>query len=246
MALGLPDSIKACLFDLDGVLTQTAKVHARAWQQVFDEFLRRRAEREMTPFTPFDAVEDYDRYVDGRTRADGVRTFLAARGINVPEGRDTDTAEDGTVLGLARSKNDLLLKLLAAGGVQAYPGSVRYLRAARDAGLATAVVSASANAHQVLAAAGLGGQFDAVIDGVVTQQRKLAGKPAPDTYLAAAGDLAVAPAAAAVFEDALAGVQAGRGGRFGWVVGVDRVGQAAELRQAGADVVVTDLAELLD
>ena len=246
MPLGLPARISACLFDLDGVLTQTASVHARAWKQVFDDFLRRRAEQEMTLFTPFDEVEDYDRYVDGRTRADGVRTFLAARGIELPAGRDRDSAEDSTVLGLARTKNDLLLKLLASGGVQAYPGSVRYLRAVRDARLATAVVSASANAHQVLAAAGLDGHFDAVIDGVVARRKQLAGKPAPDTYLAAAAALQVPAAAAAVFEDAQAGVRAGRAGKFGWVVGIDRVGQANDLRQAGADVVVTDLADLLD
>ncbi len=245
MAVGLPDSISACLFDLDGVLTQTATVHARAWKQVFDEFLQARADRSGTPVTPFDDVGDYDRYVDGRSRADGVRTFLAARGIQLPEGRDGDTAADGTVLGLANTKNELLLSLLAAGGVQVYPGSQRYLRAVRAAGLATAVVSASANAHQVLAEAGLDGQFDAVVDGHVARSRMLAGKPAPDTYLAAAAALAVQPVSAAVFEDALAGVAAGRAGRFGWVVGVDRVGQASDLRHAGADVVVTDLADLL-
>ncbi|MGO8960465.1 MAG: HAD family hydrolase [Streptosporangiaceae bacterium] len=246
MALGLPDTIRACLFDLDGVLTPTAKVHATAWKQVFDDFLRERAASGIRPFTPFDEVDDYDRYVDGRSRADGVRTFLAARGIEVPEGHDSDTAEACTILGLARTKNEILLSLLAAEGVQAYPGSVRYLRAVRDAGLATAVVSASANCHQVLAAARLYGHFDAVVDGVVAQEHELAGKPAPDTYLAAADTLKVPPVAAAVFEDALAGVQAGRAGRFGWVVGVDRVGQAPELREAGADVVVTDLADLLD
>ena len=246
MPLGLPDTISACLFDLDGVLTQTAKIHARAWKQVFDEFLRKRAEQDKTLFTPFDAVDEYDRYVDGRSRADGVRTFLEARGIEVPEGRDSDTADDGTVLGLARTKNDVLLRLLAADGVQAYPGSVSFLRAVRAAALATAVVSASANAHQVLAAAGLDGHFDAVIDGVVARRKQLAGKPAPDTYLAAAAALQVPAAAAAVFEDAQAGVRAGRAGKFGWVVGIDRVGQANDLRQAGADVVVTDLADLLD
>jgi beta-phosphoglucomutase family hydrolase len=246
MALGLPDTISACLFDLDGVLTQTATVHAKAWKQVFDRFLRERADRENTTFIPFDDVADYDRYVDGRSRADGVRAFLAARGIEITEGHDGDTAEDGTVLGLARTKNDILLRLLAAEGVHAYPGSVRYVRAVRAAGMATAVVSASANAHQVLSAAGLDGHFDAVIDGVVARERKLAGKPAPDTYLAAADALKVPPTAAAVFEDALAGVQAGRAGRFGVVVGVDRVGQADDLRQAGADIVVTDLAQLLD
>jgi HAD superfamily hydrolase (TIGR01509 family) len=235
MALGLPDTISACLFDLDGVLTQTATVHAKAWKQVFDGFLRERADRENTTFIPFDDVADYDRYVDGRSRADGVRAFLAARRIEVPEGRDSDTVEDGTVLGLARTKNDIVLRLLAAGGVHAYPGSVRYVRAARAAGMATAVVSA----------AGLDGDFDAVVDGVIARERKLAGKPAPDTYLAAADALKVPPTAAAVFEDALAGVQAGRAGQFGWVVGVDRVGQADDLRQAGADTVVTDLAQLM-
>jgi beta-phosphoglucomutase family hydrolase len=245
MSFGLPASIRACLFDLDGVLTQTASVHARAWKQVFDEFLRRRAALERTRFTEFGAVDDYDRYVDGRSRADGVRTFLAARGITVPEGQETDTADDSTVLGLAASKNEILLRLLAEGGVLPYPGSVRYLRAVRDGGLATAVVSASANCQAVLTSAGLDGQFDAVIDGVLSRARGLPGKPAPDTYLAAADSLGVPVTSAAVFEDALAGVQAGRAGGFGYVVGVDRAGQASELRTAGADIVVTDLADLL-
>jgi beta-phosphoglucomutase family hydrolase len=250
VACGLPGGIRACLFDLDGVLTQTASVHARAWQATFDEFLRCRADQTGTPFVPFDPVADYDRYVDGKPRADGVRSFLASRGITLPEGDEADRAGSETVRGLASAKNETLLRLLAEQGVRPYPGSVRYLQAVRAAGLSTAVVSASANCKAVLAAAGLAGpglagQFGAVVDGVVAGERKLRGKPAPDSYLAAASALQVPPAAAAVFEDALAGVQAGRAGLFGWVVGVDRVGQAAELRSAGADVVVKDLADLL-
>lgn len=245
MAPGLPDSIRACLFDLDGVLTQTASVHDKAWKATFDDFLRGRADRDGTPFVPFDPVADYDRYVDGKSRADGVRSFLAARGITLPEGDEDDPPGSQTVHGLGNAKNEVLLKLLDDEGVQPYPGSVRFLQAVRAAGLATAVVSSSANCRAVLAAAGLAGQFDAVVDGVLAAAQHLSGKPAPDTYLAAATALALPPAAAAVFEDALAGVRAGRAGRFGWVVGVDRVGQSDELRAAGADVVVTDLANLL-
>jgi len=242
---GVPDQIRACLFDLDGVLTQTAAVHARAWQQVFDQFLQRRAASSGGTFTPFDPVSDYDRYVDGRSRADGVRTFLHARGITLPEGSPADAAGADTVRGLGNAKNELLLRLLATDGVASYPGSVRYLDSVTAAGLPAAVVSASANCRQVLAAAGLAGRFAAIVDGVVAGREQLAGKPAPDTYLTAARMLGISPAAAAVYDDALAGVQAGRAGRFGWVVGVDRAGQAADLLAAGADVVVTDLADLL-
>ncbi len=245
VAAGLPDSIRACLFDLDGVLTQTASVHDKAWKATFDVFLRSRAERDGVPFVPFDPVADYDQYVDGKPRLDGVRSFLGARGITLPEGNDDDPPGSPTVHGLSNAKNQTLLKLLADEGVKPYSGSVRYLQAVRAAGLATAVVSSSANCRAVLAAAGLAGQFGAVVDGVLAAEQHLAGKPAPDTYLAAATALAMPPAAAAVFEDALAGVEAGRSGSFGWVVGVDRVGQSDALRAAGADVVVTDLADLL-
>ncbi|MER6177613.1 beta-phosphoglucomutase family hydrolase [Streptosporangium sp. NPDC001681] len=240
--LGIPDEIRACLFDLDGVLTKTAVVHAAAWKQMFDDFLRRRdGER----FRPFDAVDDYDAYVDGRPRFDGVRTFLAARGIVLPEGEPGDPPGRDTVHGLGNRKNLLVLEKIRKDGVQAYPGSVRLVVAARGARLATAVVSSSANCQAVLAAAGIERLFDTRIDGVIAAERGLAGKPHPDTFLAAARDLGVPPAGAAVFEDALAGMEAGRAGGFGYVVGVDRTDQADALRAHGADVVVRDLAELL-
>ena len=243
-ALGLPDAIRACLFDLDGVLTQTAKVHAAAWKQMFDEFLRRWAARTGQPFVAFDQ-DDYDRYVDGKPRYDGVASFVASRGISLPEGTHADPPDAETIGGLGNRKNELVLRLIHDHGVEAYPGSVRYVHAVIDAGLAKAVVSSSTNTHDVLAAAGLGGLFDVVVDGHVAEQRHLRGKPAPDTFLAGAELLGVAPQEAAVFEDALAGVEAGRAGTFGHVVGVDRVGQAAELKEHGADVVVHDLEELL-
>jgi beta-phosphoglucomutase family hydrolase len=242
--LGLPDNVHACLFDLDGVLTKTAKVHAAAWKEMFDRYLRERAERTGEPFIPFDAA-DYERYVDGRRRADGVRTFLASRGIELPEGGSDDPPDAETVNGLGNRKNEILLEVLRRDGVEAYPGSVRYVRAVRDAGLPRAVVSASANAHDVLIAAGIDDLFDARIDGLVAARDELRGKPAPDTFLAGARALGVQAAEAAVFEDAQAGVEAGRAGAFGYVIGVDRVGQADALRAHGADVVVNDLAELL-
>ncbi|HZU19280.1 MAG TPA: beta-phosphoglucomutase family hydrolase [Candidatus Dormibacteraeota bacterium] len=244
--LRLPEKVLACLFDLDGVLTQTAKVHAAAWKQTFDAYLRERAERTGERFVPFDQVSDYDRYVDGKPRNDGVRSFLASRGIRLPEGSPDDPPEAETVAGLGNRKNRLVLQLMERDGVQPYPGSVRFARLAREEGLRLAVVSSSANCQAVLVAAGIDDLFPVRIDGVVAEQRQLKGKPAPDTYLAAAEALHVAPAQAAVFEDALAGVEAGRAGGFGHVVGVDRVGQAEELRRHGADVVVTDLAELIE
>ncbi|MET7935872.1 beta-phosphoglucomutase family hydrolase [Streptomyces sp. NPDC005322] len=241
--LCLPAGIRACLFDLDGVLTRTAVVHAAAWKQTFDEFLRR---RDGPSFRPFDATDDYDEYVDGRPRADGVRTFLASRGIELPEGDDDDPPDKDTVHGLGNRKNALVLEKIREEGVEAYPGSVRFVEAARAAGRRTAVVSSSANCRDVLISAGIEHLFEVRIDGVVAAERGLPGKPHPDTFLEAARELDVPPEAAAVFEDALAGMESGRAGHFGWVVGVDRVGQADALRRHGADIVVKDLAELLE
>ena len=243
--LGLPSGIRACLFDLDGVLTQTARVHAQAWKEMFDAFLRQRSKRSGEPFVPFDAVADYSAYVDGKPRYDGVRSFLASRGIELPEGDPSDPPSDETVRGLGNRKNELVLALLRRDGVEVYEGSVRYVRAVRDAGLHRAVVSASANTREVLKAAGIEDLFEVRIDGIVAAERHLRGKPAPDPFLAAAAELKVPAAEAAVFEDALAGVEAGRAGDFGYVVGVDRVGQRPALLDHGADVVVDDLAELL-
>ncbi len=244
--LGLPAGIKACLFDLDGVLTQTAKLNAAAWKEMFDGFLSACAERLGERFVPFDLVADYDEYVDGKPRYDGVRSFLEARGIDLPPGQPTDPPSAETITGLGNRKNELVLELIRRQGVEAYDGSVRYATAARDAGLRRAVVSSSNNCREVLAAAGIEELFEARIDGVVAEREHLRGKPAPDTFLAGARALGVQPAEAAVFEDALAGVSAGRAGHFGFVVGVDRAGQAEALRTHGADVVVGDLAELLD
>jgi beta-phosphoglucomutase family hydrolase len=229
--LGLPDGVTACLFDLDGVLTKTAVVHARAWKQMFDDYLRERGDPR-----PFDAHADYDTYVDGKPRDAGVRDFLASRGIQL---------DDAEVKRLGDIKNDLVLELIRRDGVEAYPGSVEYLKAARDAGLRRAVVSSSHNCRDVLVAAGIEDLLEERVDGLLADELHLQGKPAPDTFLEGARRLGVEPAQAAVFEDALAGVEAGRAGRFGHVVGVDRVGQREALREHGACVVVDDLAELL-
>jgi beta-phosphoglucomutase family hydrolase len=244
--LGLPDGVTVCLFDMDGVITQTAKVHDAAWKEMFDEFLRSRAEAMGTQFVPFDAHADYDAYVDGKPRLDGTRSFLESRGIRLPEGTPGDPPGTPTIYGLSDRKNHLVLAKLAAGGVQVYEGSIAYIHAVKDKGISTAIVSASANTVQVLDSAGIAGLFDVRIDGVITKRRGLRGKPAPDTYLAAAAALNVTADHAAVFEDAQAGVAAGRAGGFALVVGVDRVGQARVLREDGADIVVKGLAELLD
>ncbi len=246
MILGLPDGVRGCLFDLDGVLTKTALVHAAAWKEMFDGYLRERARQTGQPFAAFDPVGDYDEYVDGKPRAEGTRSFLDARGIDLPDGSDDDPPGAPTVHGLGNRKNEIVLRRIRADGVAAYEGSVRYVRAARDAGLRRGVVSSSANCRDVLATTGITDLFEAVIDGVVAGREHLPGKPAPDTFLAGARALGVPPSAAVVFEDALAGVAAGRAGAFRYVVGVDRAGQADALLAHGADIVVTDLAELLD
>jgi beta-phosphoglucomutase family hydrolase len=244
--LGLPDGVTACLFDMDGVVTQTAVVHAAAWKEMFDDFLREHAKAAGTPFVPFDPVADYDAYVDGKPRLDGTRSFLESRGIKLPEGTPDDPPGTATIYGLSNRKNDLVLAKLAAGGVQVYQGSITYIRSVKEKGISTAIVSSSANTKQVLDSAGIADLFDVRMDGIVAAERHLRGKPAPDTYLAAAQMLGVTHDHAAVFEDALAGVESGRAGHFAFVVGVDRVGQAKELAEHGADIVVKDLSELLD
>jgi beta-phosphoglucomutase family hydrolase len=244
--LGLPEGVTACLFDLDGVLTETAKVHAAAWKEMFDGFLHEWAAKTSERFVAFDPLADYDEYVDGKPRSDGVRSFLAARGIDLPEGEESDPPSAETVAGLGNRKNELVLRMIREQGVEAYEGSTRYVRAAQEAGLRRAVVSSSSNCREVLVAAGIEDLFEERIDGLVAERDHLQGKPAPDTYLAGARALDVAPERAAVFEDALAVVAAERAGGFACVVGVDRVGQADALREHGADIVVSDLAELLD
>ncbi len=244
--LGLPDQIKGCLFDLDGVLTPTAKVHSAAWKQMFDDFLRDRVDAEgssdFSEFTP----EDYSSYVDGKPRGDGIRSFLSSRDIEIPDGDPEDGPEEQTVNGLGARKNALFTKVLEADGVEAYPGSVDYVDAAIAAGHKCAVVSSSANCRPVLEAAGIIDKFEAIVDGVVARRDSLAGKPAPDTFIAGAEALGLEQSACAVYEDALAGVQAGAAGDFGLVVGVNRADQAAALAEHGADVVVDDLEELID
>jgi beta-phosphoglucomutase family hydrolase len=243
--LGLPDAIRACLFDLDGVLTDTASVHKKAWKAMFDEYLRKSAERSGEQFVPFDIEADYLTYIDGKKRDDGVRSFLDARGITLPDGDPDDDSSAETVYGLGNHKNDLFHETLRKDGVKVFEGSRRYLEATSAAGLAVAVVSSSSNTREVLEITGLDKFVQQRVDGVTMREEHIAGKPAPDSFLRAAELLDVKPEGGAVFEDALAGVEAGRSGGFGVVVGVDRVGQAEALRRNGADIVVTDLAELL-
>jgi len=241
-----PERFDAVLFDLDGVLTATAKVHAAAWKQTFDDFLRRRAEETGEPFIPFDIGSDYECYVDGKPRYDGVQSFLASRDIELPYGDPAAAPGFGTVCGLGNRKNILVNEILAAGDVEAYEGSVALVRQLRDRGIKTAVVSSSRNCPAVLRAAGIEDLFDARVDGIVAADLGLPGKPAPDTFLKAAEMLGVEPARAVVVEDAISGVEAGRAGEFGLVIGVDRKDVGEALREHGADVVVKDLGELLD
>mgnify|MGYP001187807852 FL=1 len=243
--LGLPDAITACLFDMDGVITQTAKVHDAAWKEMFDAFLQDWSASHNQPFKPFDPEADYDTYVDGKPRLEGTKSFLESRGIELPMGEESDPAGTQTIWGLSNKKNDLVQQVIERDGVQPYEGSVRYVNAVRAAGLRTAIVSSSANTVAVLKAAGVENLFDVRVDHQVAEAAGLKGKPAPDTFLEAARLLGVQAANATVYEDALAGVAAGRAGHFGFVIGVDRVGQAEQLHAHGADVVVKDLAELL-
>lgn len=245
----LPPGLLACLFDLDGVLTRTASLHAAAWKAMFDDFLAEHARQTGTTFVPFDIGPDYERYVDGRRREDGTRAFLASRGIELPEGSDDDPPGAWTIRGLGRLKNDDVLRRIRTGGAEVFEGSVDFVRRVRAAGLRTAVVSSSKNTLDVLRSTGLEPLFEARVDGVVAGERGLPGKPAPDTFLAGAAELGVPPERAAVFEDATAGVEAGRAGGFAVVVGVDRSAdpssaRAEELRAHGADLVVRDLSEL--
>jgi beta-phosphoglucomutase family hydrolase len=243
--LGLPENVRACLFDLDGVLTDTASVHTKAWKAMFDDFLSKRAESDGEKFVPFDPAADYRKYVDGKKREDGVRSFLESRGIELPDGDPDDSGDEDTIYGLGNRKNDAFQKVLEKDGVEVFDGSRRYLEAVAAAGLGIAVVSSSANTEQVMHITGLERFVQQRVDGVTLREEHIAGKPAPDSYLRGAELLDVPPDAAAVYEDALSGVEAGRAGNFGFVIGVDRVGQAEDLRKNGADVVVTDLAELL-
>jgi beta-phosphoglucomutase family hydrolase len=238
----LPSEVRACLFDMDGVLTDTASVHAEAWKQTFDAFLR---ERQGEDAQPFDIAADYGQYVDGKKREDGVRSFLGSRGIELPEGTPDDPPDAETVHGVGRRKNDLVQRLIDERGVDVYEGSVKFVEAVREAGLKTAVVSSSANTERILASAGMTHLFDERVDGVRIVEEGLAGKPAPDSFLRGAQLVGVEPGEAAVFEDALAGVEAGAAGDFAITVGVDRHGKPEALREHGADVVVSDLSELL-
>jgi alpha,alpha-trehalase len=240
------DRFDAVLFDLDGVLTATAKLHAACWKKMFDEYLLQRAAATGEAFQPFEIATDYKLYVDGKLRYDGVRAFLESRGIDLPFGNPEDPPDRATICGLGNRKNELVQDHLAAGGVDVYESSVALVRQLRDTGIKTAVVSASKNCEAILEAAGIADLFDVRVDGVVAARLQLSGKPAPDTFLEGARQIGVEPERAMVVEDAISGVQAGRAGGFGLVIGVDRKGDPEALRNSGADIVVGDLGELLD
>lgn len=243
--VNLPDNIRACLFDMDGVLTQTAAVHAAAWKEMFDAYLQQRAEEDGTEFKAFDIASDYVKYVDGKLRQDGVRSFLESRGIELPEGTPDDDADQETVWGLGTRKNNRVVELIRTKGVEVYPDAITFLQAVRDLGMKTAVVSASKNTPDVLRVTNLADQFEYVMHGGIAGEQGLNGKPAPDTFLAAAEALGEDPANCVVLEDAIVGVQAGAAGKFGHVIGVDRVNHGDELRENGADIVVRNLEELV-
>jgi beta-phosphoglucomutase family hydrolase len=239
------ENFDAVLFDLDGVLTSTAKLHAAAWKQTFDDFLKRRADALGQVFVPFDIGDDYHQYVDGKQRSDGVQSFLASRGIDLPYGTPTDSFTAETLCGLSNEKNDLVNEIMAREGVEAYPGSIKAVDLMREQGYKTAVVSSSENCAAVLKAAKIDSLFDVRIDGQTAAELNMPGKPAPDTFLAAARQLGVEAKRAVVVEDAIAGVQAGKKGGFGLVIGIARAGNAEALKAQGADLVVEDLEELL-
>ncbi len=236
---------EAALFDLDGVVTKTATVHALAWQQLFNDYLYSYSQRTGRPFVPFDIDKDYRVYVDGKPRYEGVKSFLDSREIVLPWGTPDDGPDEATIYGLGHKKDGYFETRLHEFGVEVYEGTVRFLRRVREHGLKTAVVSSSNHCREVVERTGLTALFDVRIDGQETQRLRLRGKPAPDTFLEAARRLNVPPSRAIVIEDAQAGVQAGRAGGFGLVIGVDRLDQPDALRQHGADIVVADLAELL-
>jgi beta-phosphoglucomutase family hydrolase len=240
------DRYDAVLFDLDGVITNTAKLHAACWKKMFDEYLQQRATQRGETFKPFDLVTDYRLHVDGKPRYDGVRDFLTSRGIQLPEGNPDDPPQAETVCGLGNRKNRLVTKAIEETGVQAYEGSVRFVRQLRRDGFKVAIVSSSENCAAILKAANLDDLFEVRVDGAMVEAEQLAGKPAPDTFLIGARLLGVEPARTVVVEDAISGVQAGLSGNFGLVIGVSRKGDAAELKRHGAHLVVNDLDELVD
>ena len=239
------DQFEAVLFDLDGVLTATAKVHAATWKQAFDEYLKQRAAKNHETFQPFDSTTDYEDYVDGKPRNDGIHSFLQSRGIELGQGHPDDPPDRETICGLGNRKNELFNQALESEGVEVFEGSVAWLRQLRQAGIKTAVVSSSKHCQAIIKTAGIADLFDARVDGNVAADLNLKGKPAPDTFLKAAERLGVKAQKAVVVEDALAGVEAGRNGGFGLVIGVDRKGDAEALRQHGADLVVRDLKEFV-